>query len=434
MDTRNDASASSGDATGERASDLSHHQTRPVVAVVVPPGPEVLDSLLPPLRAALEGGPAVLPMPAGPADLQERLLAALDPSRPVAADVALVVPTSGSSGEPKGVLLTESALRASVSATLTRLGGPGHWLLALPATHIAGLQVLLRSIVAGTEPVALDLVEGFDPDDFAAATVRLFGRTTGRRYTALVPTQLTRILDAGGAVLDAARAYHAILLGGAAAPEPLLQRAALAGVPIVTTYGMTETAGGCVYDGRALEGVTLRTDTAGRIEIAGPVLAHGYRFADRDEVFSGEVFTTADLGELASDGMLTVHGRVDDVVVSGGVNVPLAAAEAAIAGHAGIREVACVGVPDAEWGQRLVAVVVPRERTEPPTLASVRAHASRRAPSAYAPHDLVTVEALPLLASGKVDRTALARLVSAAPGGGSTADGPIGASIVAPVA
>ncbi len=413
MDTRNDASTPSGDSTGESASDPNPHPTRPISTVVVPPGPDVLDRLIPPLRAALEGGPAVLPLPSGPADLQKRIAEILVPSRPVPADVALVAPTSGSTGEPKGVLLSAAALRASASATLDWLGGPGHWLLALPATHIAGLQVLVRSIAAGTEPVALDLSTGFDPDEFAAATVRLFGRTSGRRYTALVPTQLTRILDAGGAVLDAARAYHAILLGGAPTPEPLLQRAALAGVPIVTTYGMTETAGGCVYDGRALDGVTVRTDPDGRIQIEGPVLAHGYRSAKKDELFSAGAFTTADLGELADDGMLTVIGRVDEVVISGGVNVPLLAAESAVAGHPRVKEAACVGVPDATWGQRVVTVVVPRDPAQPPTLASVRAHVSRKAPAAFAPYDIVVVDELPHLPSGKVDRAALAGVAAA---------------------
>jgi len=378
--------------------------------VDVPAGPEVLDHLLPALAEALDGGPAVLPVPVSSGGRATRLVEAMRPHDPVPAGTALVIPTAGSTGEPKGVLLSATALRASAETALGRLGGPGHWLAALPATHIAGLQVLIRSAVAGSTPVVLDLADGFDAETFAAATVRLFAGTTGRRYTALVPTQLRRILDAETAVLDAARAYHAILIGGAAAPEHLLQQAAEAGIPVVTTYGMTETSGGCVYDGRPLPGVGLGIDDAGRIRVSGAVLATGYRTPTEDVVFDDPWFTTSDLGQISDDGMLTVLGRADDVVVTGGVNVPLSAVESAVADHPAVSEVACTAVEDAEWGQRVVAVVVPKESAHGPTLESVRAHVARRSPASYAPRQLVVVEALPNLPSGKVDRVALEEL------------------------
>jgi o-succinylbenzoate---CoA ligase len=378
--------------------------------VEVGSGPQVLDRLVPVLTAALDGGPAVLPVPEGAGERAARLLRAMRPADPLRTDAALVVQTSGSTGEPKGVLLSADALRASASAALTRLGGPGHWLCALPATHIAGLQILVRSVLADSTPVVLDLAAGFDPEGFAAATVRLFATTTGRRYTALVPTQLRRILQAQSAVLDAARAYTAILVGGAASSTQLLREAAATGLPVVTTYGCTETAGGCVYDGRPLDGVSVGISDDGRIRVSGPVLASGYRTAAHDVVFTDPWFTTKDLGQLGEDGRLSVLGRADDVVVTGGLNVPLAAVEAVVAAHPDVRDVACAGVEDAEWGHRIVAVVVPRDPASPPSLESVRSFVASRSPVSYAPRQLVVANSLPMLASGKVDRLALVEL------------------------
>ena len=193
--------------------------------LAVPSGPAVLD-LLPALRAALSGdGPALLPYPAGgpPPEIlapgEPLTDGEDDPHDPTVA----VLATSGSTGRPKGALLPASALLASVSATHDRIGGPGRWLLALPAEHVAGLQVLLRSMVTGTEPAVLDLTGGFRPEAFAAAADTL--KSDGRRYTSLVPTQLRRLLDAGGAALDALAGFDAVLLGGAAAPGALLARA-----------------------------------------------------------------------------------------------------------------------------------------------------------------------------------------------------------------
>jgi O-succinylbenzoic acid--CoA ligase len=383
---------------------------RVVRPIEVASGPRVLDQLVPALGEALDGGPPVLPVPEGGGERAARLLRAMRPAEPLPTDAAVVVQTSGSTGEPKGVLLSAAALRASAAAALDRLGGPGPWLCALPATHIGGLQVLVRSVLTGNTPVVLDLTAGFDPENFAAATVRLFAATSGRRYTALVPTQLRRILQAGGAVRDAARAYTAILVGGAAVPAELLREAADAELQIVTTYGCTETAGGCVYDGRPLDGVSVRVNADGRIQVTGPVLASGYRTATDSVVFSDSWFTTKDLGRLDDDGRLIVLGRVDDVVISGGRNVPLSAVEAVIADHPEVRDVACAGVEDAEWGHRIAAVIVARNPGSPPNLESVRSFVASRAPASYPPRQLIVVERLPMLANGKVDRLALVEL------------------------
>jgi O-succinylbenzoic acid--CoA ligase len=354
--------------------------------------------LLPALAAALDGsGPAVLPLPPQP----DRVLAALRPGEPLEDDgVALVVPTSGSTGEPKGVLLSAAALRASGEATSARLGGPARWLLALPPTHIGGLQVLVRSLLAGTDPVLLPDAP-FTAGAFVAATGLLGG---GRRCVSLVPTQLRRLLEDAPATA-ALSTYDAVLLGGAAARAALLSAAREAGVRVVTTYGMSETAGGCVYDGLPLDGVRVAVHD-GLIRLAGPVLASGYRLRPdlTAEAFSGGEFRTSDVGVLGPDGLLTVLGRADDVIVSGGEKVPPAAVEAALEKHASVVEAGVVGVPDDEWGERVVAFVVLRGPLSP---TEARAQVARSLPRTWAPRELREVEQLPLLPTGKIDRAAL---------------------------
>lgn len=357
-------------------------------------GPELLDAL----RAALDGGPAVLPLPTDRVEAA-RVTAALRLDEPLEeADACLVVPTSGSTGQPKGVLLTAACLRASALATAERLGGSGSWLAALPPTHIAGLQLLVRSLLADRPPVALP-PGPFTPAAFCTGTAAL---PPGRRYTSLVPTQLRRLL--AGAALQALRSYDAVLLGGAATPPALLEQARCAGVRVVTTYGMTETSGGCIYDGVPLDGVRVAVD--GRIRLAGPVLALGYRLRPdlTAESFAGGWFTTGDLGELGPDGRLVIHGRADDVVVTGGEKVAPSAVEAALSAHPAVVEAVVVGLPDREWGQRVVAVVVLRA---PLTLQQAREHVAASLPRVAAPRELRVVRALPLLASGKIDRAAV---------------------------
>jgi O-succinylbenzoic acid--CoA ligase len=354
------------------------------------------------LPAALDGtGPALLPVPDGPG--RDSVLAALRPDEPLERDdVALVVATSGSTGIPKGALLTASALLHSAHATLDRLGGPGQWLLAMPVTHVAGLQVLVRSLVGGLEPVVLDLSPGFTADAFVSATARLSPRV--RHYAALVPTQLRRLLDAG---VDLST-YDAILVGGAALPFP-------APPNVVRTYGMSETCGGCVYDGRPLAAVDVAIGKAGLISIGGPVVFAGYRLRPdltAESLVEGR-HLTQDLGAWTDDGRLEVIGRIDDVIVSGGVNVPAALVERVLSDHPAVRAVAVVGVPDDEWGHRVVAVVVGVGAAKPPELAAVRAFCAARLEAAALPRLVVPVNSLPMLGSGKPDRSAVRNLVAA---------------------
>jgi O-succinylbenzoic acid--CoA ligase len=312
-------------------------------------------------------------------------------------DGPLVVPTSGSTGEPKRVRLSRAALSASATATYARLGGPGQWLLDLPVDRVAGLQVLIRSIASGTEPV---IAAEYGSIDDAVAAVE-----SDRAYTALVPTQLHRLAAAGR--LDLLRRFDAVLVGGAAMRAELLGRAADEGVRVVRTYGMTETSGGCVYDGIALDGVGVRIAADGRVHLAGPMLFDGYEgdAAATARTLVDGWFVTDDLGRLDHDGRLVVLGRVDDVVVSGGVNVPLPAVSEELHGLAGVTEAVAVGVPDAEWGARVVACVVCDGPA--PDLATVRDHVAARLPREWAPRAVVRLETLPRLPGGKVDRQSL---------------------------
>ncbi|MEV7010879.1 AMP-binding protein [Streptosporangium sp. NPDC051022] len=370
---------------------------RELHAVVLPAGPELFRAV----AAALDGdGPAVLPLP--PTLPAPALRATLDALRPthvngvrrehgvgVPAEVAVVIATSGTTGTPKGVQLSAAALRASASASLLRLDArPGErWLCCLPPSHVSGLQVLVRSLLSGTEPIVHD---GFSPEAVLAS---------GARHVSLVPTQLRRLLPADLSV------FKTILLGGAAASPGLLAEARAAGARVVTTYGMSETCGGCVYDGAPLYDVDLKIGDDGRIRVAGPVLFSGYRLrpdltgAARD----GDWFLTSDLGTL-SEGRLRVLGRADDVINTGGEKVVAAAVSAAVAEHPAITDAAVVGRPDPEWGERVVAVVV---SSAPPSLADLRAFVKKRLPAYAAPAELVVMPEIPLLSNGKPDLAAL---------------------------
>jgi len=306
----------------------------------------------------------------------------------------VVVATSGSTGEPKDVVLSRAAMRASASATERRLGGIGQWLLNLPASYVAGLQVLFRSVLAGTTPVVQDA-------DLASAAATMTGE---RRYVSLVPTQLTRLLD-DERQAEALRRFDTVLVGGARLDPALRSRAAQAGVAVVSTYGMSETCGGCVYDGRPLDGVEVAVGDDGRVRLGGPVLFDRY---DGQPDLTAQVkrdgwFTTQDLGRL-DDGVLTVLGRADDVVLSGGVNVPAPAVADRLRAHPAVRAAEVVGVQDDEWGQRVVAVLVGDLGLE-----EARDWVTAVHPRAWAPRDVVALDALPLLDNGKVDRLAVQR-------------------------
>ena len=360
-------------------------------------GPAALEAL-PVLARALEGeGPLLVPHAAGtppPTTVSE--------AEGVPRDAALAVGTSGSTGRPKLAVLSAAALRASADATHEVVGGSGVWLLALPPHHIAGLQVLLRSLAAGHTPVAVQRHSSFAPHHLADAVARADEQAPGaRRYTSLVPTQLVRLLATTDGV-QTLRRLDAVLVGGASTSKDVLDRARSLGVNVVTTYGMSETCGGCVYDGRSIPGVQVRL-REGRVHLGGAPLAHGY--LDDGRLSDGGVFTTEPSGvadmvapsdpsapsalpapsappapsaspapqteptrwfrtdDLAhvSDGRLVIDGRVDDVIITGGLKVLPRDVERALEpllpdGAA----VAVVGVPDPEWGHCVGAVFVPR--------------------------------------------------------------------------
>ncbi|TDC45981.1 AMP-dependent synthetase, partial [Actinomadura sp. KC345] len=319
---------------------------------------------------------------------------------PVSGGTAVLIATSGSTGAPKFVELTAAALRHSAEGTLARIGAAAgdRWLCCVPTSHISGVQVLVRSLVAGTDPV---ITPRFDPGAVAAAE---------GAHVSLVPTQLRRLLDAGTGLSR----LGAIILGGAAAAPGLLAEARGRGARVFTTYGMSETCGGCVYDGTPLPGMRAAVGDDGRIRLAGPSLFTGYRLrpAETAEARDGEWFVTQDLGVL-EDGRLRVRGRLDDVINTGGEKVVAGEVAAVLTRHPGVRDAVVVGRPDPEWGERVTAVVVPAPGApRAPELAELRAFVRETMPACAAPRELELVEAIPLLASGKPDR---ARLRSPAP-------------------
>lgn len=381
--------------------------------VLVDGRPAAVSALLAAIADMLAGsGPAVLPLDANHPRLAT-LRAAMAPGEPVEPDTALIVMTSGSTGDAKGVLLSAAALRASAEATHARLGGPGRWLLATPAQYIGGIQVLVRSVLAGYQPEVVDLSVPFRAASFAAAAREAL-RGCGPHYTALVPTQLGQLLDEGGSGLAALSAFDAVLIGAAAMPARLRERAEQAGVRVVPTYGMTETASGCVYDGSPIDGVGVRLantdgDGVGRIELSGPVLAHGYRRRPEltERAFVAGWYRTGDAGRLRADGRLEILGRTDDLINTGGIKVGAALVERALLAHPAVRAACVLGVPDARWGQAVVAAVVARDSATPPGEHELRDTVRAIAGKAAVPKRFEFVDHLPSLGPGKIDRVAV---------------------------
>ncbi|MCT2085374.1 AMP-binding protein [Microbacterium enclense] len=354
-------------------------------------------------HAVLGAGPAVA-LGAGSALPEE-----------VPSGTAVVITTSGSTGVPKSVAIGRNALIASAFATSERIGA-GAWLLAVPATYVAGVQVLVRALVNGREPAVL--AGPFRPEPFAAAALGMASHEDGARvptYTSLVPAQLQRLLDAAESDPDVARAlrsFERILIGGQALAPSLRERAEAANARIVRTYGSSETSGGCVYDGVPLDGVALAI-VDGEVRVSGPTLADGY-VGDPDrtvEIFPTDAdgtrwYRTGDAGELA-DGVLRVTGRLDNVIVSGGVNVSLDRVEAVVQGLPGLESAVVIPTEDARWGQGSAVVLGASDLDEQETLERVRAAVARAIGPAARPARVIVVEALPVLASGKPDRAAL---------------------------
>lgn len=385
----------------------------PLRTVPVRLHPDAVAEFLPTLRAALAGEYAILPVPDAPDAAREELVAALRPELGVPADdpAAVVIATSGSTGVAKGVLLTARALIASAQAATEHLGGPGHWLLALSPQHIAGLQVVLRSMVSGSALVTIrpGMGRGFAAAPFAAAVA---GMPAGRRYTSLVPAQLSRVLDDEHATAAAA-SLDAILLGGAAASDALLDGARSRSLRVITTYGMTETSGGCVYDGAPLAGVRVQIagEGPGPIRFAGPMLASGYLRAPEASAaaFADGWFSPRDLGRMTA-GRLEVLGRSDDVIVTGGEKVPPLLVARALEAHPGVRASCVLALPDPVWGQIIAAAVTVTDRCA--GLADRLREAVGDTVGRHAvPRRIAVLDELPMLPSGKVDRQAVRKLL-----------------------
>jgi o-succinylbenzoate---CoA ligase len=388
---------------------MGHLRYRPVpelVALDLPGGPLFVEAL----RAAWEAGDAVAPLdPRLPPPAASALMAALRPSRvvgpdgeissleggrPVEEGDALVVATSGSTGDPRGVVLTHDAVEASARAASGRLGvdpGRHRWLACLPLAHIGGLSVVTRAMVTGTPLTVLD---GFDAERVAGIGAR--GAAT---HVSLVATALRRIDPS---------LFGCILLGGGSPPGGLPPN-------VVTTYGMTETGSGIVYDGMALDGVALAIGTGrpgegelGEVLVKGPMLLRSYRDGFDPTVPGpdgrGGWLPTGDGGRIEPDGRLWVGGRLADVVSTGGEKVWPDPVERRIATHPAVSDAAVWRRDDPEWGERVVAWVVPRDPADPPTLASIAELVTATLPAWAAPKELVVVDALPRTPSGKVRR------------------------------
>ncbi len=318
-------------------------------------------------------------------------------------DAVVVVRTSGSTGTPKQTLLTAAALAASAEATAQRIGGQGQWLLAVGTQYVAGLAVISRSVQAGTTPVTID--PGFTPAEFVAGTKQLDHDFTA---VSMVPTQLLRLLDDDAAVA-ALQSYSAILVGGAAIPQRITDAAAHYDLALHRTYGMSETCGGCVYDGVPLPGVTVDTvkhHGVDRLRIAGPMVAAGY-FDDPELTaahFAHGAYLTDDYGTV-TNGIVEIHGRLDDVINTGGIKVSAAKIQQVL--QRWVPEAFVTGVPDAEWGHRVCAVVTGDTSEE------LLADAVRSALGASAvPKTWLRLDRLPMLPNGKPDRITLTEWLS----------------------
>lgn len=362
-----------------------------LVALDLPGGSSFVDEL----RRTWDAGDAVLPVDQRlPRDARRALVTemgasvvvgadgsrhALPSGRPVEPGDSIVVATSGSTGRPKGVVLTHHAVAASAEATSRRLGvtSGDHWLACLPLAHVGGLSVVTRALHTGTP---LTVLPGFDAEAVDASDATL---------VSLVATALRRIDP---------RRWRVIVLGGSRPPSDRPSNS-------VTTYGMTETGSGVVYDRRPLDGVELRI-VEGEVQLRCAMLLRCYRDGT-DPRIEGGWFPTGDLGEIDDDGRLVVHGRRGDLIISGGENVWPEPVEAILRTLPSVGDAAVVGVPDEEWGQRVHAIVVPERATEPPALEELRDAVRAKLPAFCAPRSIELREGLPRTAIGKLRRADL---------------------------
>jgi O-succinylbenzoic acid--CoA ligase len=369
-----------------------------LVALDLPAGPQFVQAL----TAVWEEGNAAAPIDQRlPLPARERVLAMLKPAwvqtpsgrtrlrcaAPVEEGDALVMTTSGSEGEPKGVVLTHSAVAASAKATSARLGADParhRWLACLPLSHVGGLAVVTRALLTG---VPLRVLERFDE-------TAVMAEAGPEVLVSLVPAALRRT--------DPARFYK-ILLGGSAAPPDLPPN-------VVTTYGMTETGSGVVYDGVALDGAEVRI-ADGQVHLRGPMLLRCYRDGSVPLNKDGWL-PTGDVGEIDATGRLKVMGRLSELIITGGENVWPAAIEKVLCQHKGVAEVAVSSRPDRQWGERVVACVVPTDAANQPRAEELHALVREQVAPFAAPRELVLVESLPKTSSGKLRRQALRAMLA----------------------
>ena len=369
-----------------------------LVAIDLPGGPRFVAAL----EAAWEAGDAVAPLDQRLAPPGRQLL--LDMLRPAAVvgaegrerrgggvpvdeGDALVVATSASTGAPKGVVLTHAAVAASAEATSARLGvdpAAHRWLACLPLNHIGGLSVVTRALHTGTP---LTVLAGFDAAQVSAMAA-------ANVLVSLVPTALARVRAAW---------FYKVVLGGSAPPAALPAN-------VVATYGMTETGSGVVYDGAPLDGVEISISPASEVLLRGPMLLRAYR--DGTTPLDGQGwFATGDAGTVDGSGRLQIKGRISDLIITGGENVWPAAVENILRRHPGVVEVAVSSRPDPEWGERVVACIVPADPVGPPSLDDLRALVSEQFAAFAAPKELLILDALPRTSIGKVRRQELREVV-----------------------
>ena len=374
-----------------------------LVAIDLPGGTPFVEAI----SSAWDDGNAIAPLDQRLAPLaRQRLLDMLRPalvvshrgterrpgSVPVEPGDAVVVATSASTGAPKGVVLTHEAVAASARATSARLEvdpATHRWLACLPLNHIGGLSVVTRALLTGTPLTVLD---GFDAGQVSA-------ESADNVLVSLVPTALARVQAAW---------FYKIVLGGSAPPSSLPSN-------VVTTYGMTETGSGVVYDGWPLDGVQVSISGGGEVLLRGPMLLRAYRDGTVPLDQEGW-FATGDAGAIDVSGRLQISGRLSDLIITGGENVWPAAIERILCQHPAVAEVAVSSKPDPEWGERIVACVVPSVPSAPPDLVDLRAMVAQQFAAFAAPKELVILEALPKTSIGKVRRQALREQLSHIPG------------------
>lgn len=396
---RDEPHAGDGDRPDDTTSDANNpdnHLLEPFPVLPTDPYP-FLDAI----EEAIAGTRTLLPVPADDPDRTKLLTEQLRAGTEIDPEVALVVATSGSTGIPKGAQLTAVNLVASADATHQFLGGAGAWLLALPAHHIAGIQVLVRSLVAGIDPTFVDLSAGFQVAEFADAAEELRA-DAARCYTALTPMQLLKGMDTLQGI-EALRLFDAILVGGGPLLDDDRRAARELGIRVVTTYGSAETTGGCVYNGLPLPGVTIRLENE-RIMVGGPMVAQGYRNFPGHEVFSRPGFyRTSDTG-LLRNGVLRVTGRIDTIIDSGGLKIHPEVLEQVFINIAGVDDVCVVGIPDQRLGQAIVAAYTGSANMED-IIAAFQDY-----PRWQIPKHIQRVAELPRTSLGKIDRNKVTQL------------------------